>query len=121
MTTAFTTVVILALLPQIAFFVLYWRWIPAWRFNKYGRLAQAGAMCHIILLTLYLCLVWWGKYWNHTVTEVVLVAAFVPLIFFGIFQLSLLRLAVDSSRPVKEVVMVDTGQSVEEDKENLSK
>ena len=120
MSAAFTIVVTLALLPQIAFFVLYWLWIPSWIYNKYGRLAQAGAMCHIILLSLYLILVIFGKHLNQTFAGLMLVSAFIPLILFGIFQLSLLKLAVDSAKamtPVKEVVIVDTGKPVVQDKE----
>jgi hypothetical protein len=121
-TAAFVTVVSLALLPQLLFFVLYWKWIPSWIHNKYGRLAQAGAMCHIILLSLYLFLVAFGKHFNPRLEGIVLVLAFVPLIFFGLFQLSLLKLAVDSANamtPIKEVVIVDTGNPVREDKERV--
>lgn len=120
MTAAFVTVVSLALLPQLLFFFLYWRWIPSWIHNKYGRLAQAGAMCHIILLSLYIVIVVFGKHFNKDFEGIVLILAFVPLILFGLFQLSLLKLAVDSAKamvPVKEVIIVDTGNPAREDKE----
>ena len=97
MTVAFTVVVILALVPQLLFTSLYWKWIPTWIKNPYGRLAQLGSWCHIILLTLYLCFVLFGKYFNPTVAGVMLVAAFIPLVVFGFLQLLLLRKALDQS------------------------
>lgn len=98
MATAFTIVVVLALVPQVLFSMLYWKWIPLWTKNPYGRLAQLGSWCHIILLSLYLCLVLFGKHLNHIVSGVILVSAFVPLVIFGFLQLILLKRAVDSSK-----------------------
>jgi len=96
-TIAFTVIVALALLPQILFSILYWRWIPNWTKNPYGRLAQLGSWCHILLLSLYLVFVIFGKSLNPTFAGVLLVSAFVPLVVFGFLQLALLKLAVDSS------------------------
>jgi hypothetical protein len=100
-TAAFIVVVVLALMPQIAFSVLYWRWIPGWTKNSYGRLAQLGSWCHIILLTLYLVLVLFGKSFNPIVAGVILISAFVPLVLFGVLQLILLKRAVDSAKEKK--------------------
>lgn len=108
MQTAFTIVLILALVPQVFFSVLYWRWIPDWVKNPYGRLAQLGSWCHIILLSLYLVFTEFGRHFNPTVAEYLLILAFVPLVIFGLLQLHLLKMAVDSSQ-------------VEHDKETASK
>lgn len=98
MTVAFTIVVIVALVPQLLFSALYWKWIPLWTRNPYGRLAQFGSWCHIILLTLYLVLTLFGKHFNQFITGIVLVSAFVPLDIYGFLQLILLKKAVESAR-----------------------
>lgn len=98
MTTAFIIVVVLALVPQILFSMLYWKWIPVWIRNPYGRLAQLGSWCHIVLLSLYLGLVLFGKHFNPHVAGVVLILAFVPLVVFGVLQLVLLKKAVEAAR-----------------------
>jgi hypothetical protein len=41
---------------------------------------------------------WFGKYFNVFVAEVMLISAFLPLVFFGLLQLVLLKEAVYSSR-----------------------
>ncbi len=98
MKLAFIVVIALALVPQIIFTVSYWRWIPSWIRNPYGRLAQLGSWCHIILLTLYLCFLVLGRQINPYVAEAMLLTAFLPLVFFGYLQLILLRKAVDSAK-----------------------
>lgn len=98
MTGAFITVVVLALVPQVLFSFFYWKWIPQWTKNPYGRLAQLGSWCHIILLSLYLIFVLFGRHFNPTFAEVLLISAFIPLDIFGYLQLSLLKKAVDSAR-----------------------
>ena len=98
MQTAFTIVLIMALLPQVLFSVLYWKWIPDWVKNPYGFLAQLGSWCHIILLTLYLIFTEFGRHFNPTVAGYILISAFVPLVIFGFLQLHLLKMAVDSSK-----------------------
>lgn len=95
---AFTVVVVMALMPQLLFTALYWKWIPTWIKNPYGRLAQLGSWCHIILLSLYLCFILFGKYFNQVVAEIMLVSAFVPLVIFGFLQLLLLKKAFESSK-----------------------
>lgn len=102
MSVAFTVVVIMALVPQVLFTISYQRWIPSWVKNPYGRMAQLGSWCHIILLSLYLVLVLFGKHFNHVVSGVVLVAAFVPLVVYGFLQLILLKKAVESAKALKE-------------------
>jgi len=97
-TIAFVVIVTMALLPQILFSVLYWKWIPNWTKNSYGRLAQLGSWCHILLLTLYLVFTIFGKSFNPIFAGVVLISAFVPLVVFGFLQLILLKMAVDSSK-----------------------
>lgn len=94
----FVIVLAIALLLQILFSMLYWKWIPGWVKNPYGRLAQLGSWVHIILLSLYLCFTFFGKFFNRYVAEVMLISAFLPLVFFGILQLLLLKQAVDLSR-----------------------
>jgi len=94
----FSLVLIVALALQILFTILYWKWIPSWVKNSYGRLAQLGSWVHIVLLSIYLCFLWFGKYFNRFLAEVMLISAFLPLVFFGILQLLLLKQAVDSSR-----------------------
>jgi hypothetical protein len=95
---AYIVVVALALLPQIAFSFLYWRWIPSWIRNPYGRLAQLGAWCHIVFLSIFECFLIFGKYINRDFASYLLVTSFFPLIFFGILQLDLLKKAVNSAR-----------------------
>lgn len=94
----FSLVLIVALVLQILFTMLYWKWIPSWVKNSYGRLAQLGSWVHIVLLSIYLCFLWFGKYFNVFVAEVMLISAFLPLVFFGLLQLVLLKEAVYSSR-----------------------
>jgi len=101
---AFLIVVILALLPQIAFSICYWRMIPSWVNNPYGRLAQLGAWCHITFLTFYLVVQLFHKYFNVIWVDVIFISAFVPLILFGCFQLYLLKVAVRSAAEEKQKV-----------------
>jgi hypothetical protein len=95
-TAAYIVVVALALLPQILFSVLYWKWIPTWTKNPYGRLAQLGAWCHIIFLSVLEVFLVFGRHMNPNIAKYIFLASFSPLIFYGIFQLSLLKRAVDS-------------------------
>lgn len=103
MTTAYVVVVALALLPQMIFSFLYWRWIPYWVNNPYGRLSQLGAWCHIIFLFMLLSFLVFGEYFNRLVSEYIFLASFFPLIFYGILQLILLRRAVNESKERSEV------------------
>lgn len=116
MTTAFIVVVALALVPQIIFSMLYWKWIPAWIRNPYGRLAQLGSWCHIILLTLYLALAVFGQYFNQTMAGVILILAFVPLVVYGLLQLILLRKAVESADAVIELQLAAADKEEEDSK-----
>lgn|SRR5689334_2392874 len=95
---AFVVVLIVALVLQLAFTMLYWKWIPGWVKNSYGRLAQLGSWVHIILLSVYLCFTLFGRHFNVHVAELLLISAFLPLVFFGFLQLALLKRAVDSSK-----------------------
>ena len=97
MLTAFIVVISLALMPQILFSALYWKWIPLWIRNPYGRLAQLGSWCHIVLLSLYLVFLLFGHLFDRYVASIMLIAAFVPLVLFGFLQLFLLKKAVDSA------------------------
>lgn len=94
----FSIVLVAALLLQVAFTMLYWKWIPGWVKNRYGRLAQLGSWVHIILLSVYLCFTWFGKLLNVLFAEVMLISAFLPLVFFGVLQLVLLKAAVNDSK-----------------------
>lgn len=94
---ALTVVMVLALVPQVVFTIRYWKKLPAWIRHPYGRLAQLGCWCHILLLTLYLAFIWLGMYFNPLVAKILLVSAFVPLIFYGLLQLNLLERAVKSA------------------------
>lgn len=97
MRLAVTLVVALALVPQVLFSVLYWRWIPQWVKNPYGRLSQLGSWCHIVLLILYLLFLLFGRSFDKWVSGVLLILAFSQLVIFGILQLLLLRKAVSDS------------------------
>lgn len=103
MTVAFLIVVILTLVPQLLFSVLYWKWIPQWTKNPYGRLAQFGSWS--ISLTLILCLILAtaGRHLGREVLREVFVFGFLPLLVFGYLQLSLLKRAVDSAKEKEEV------------------
>ena len=103
MTTAFVIVATLALIPQVIFTVLYWKWIPAWVKNPYGRLAQFDSWCRILFYSIMLFLIAFGSKIGHAWASVVFISGFVPVIFFGIFQLALLKRAVDSAKEDKEV------------------
>ncbi len=103
MRLALILVVALALVPQVAFSGLYWIKIPQWTKNPYGRLAQLGSWCHILLLSLYLLFLAVGRYMNRYVAEGLLIVAFGQLFFFGILQLHLLMKAyAESSKSVEE-------------------
>jgi hypothetical protein len=95
---AYIVVVALALLPQITFSFLYWRWIPSWIRNPYGRLAQFGAWCHIVFLSIFEFFLVFGRHINPKFASYVFILSFLPLIFFGILQLDLLKKAVNSAR-----------------------
>ncbi|HEY6019319.1 MAG TPA: hypothetical protein VIY48_05270 [Candidatus Paceibacterota bacterium] len=96
-TAVFIVVVASALILQLLFSILYWVWSPGWIRHPYGRLAQLGSFAHIILLSLYIFFVLFGKYIQKDIAAAVLISGFFPLIFFGILQLVLLKRAVNSS------------------------
>lgn len=96
-TAVFIVVVATALILQLLFSIFYWVWSPGWVKNPYGRLAQLGSFAHIILLSLYIFFVLFGKHVPKNITAVVLISGFFPLVFFGVLQLILLRRAVNSS------------------------
>lgn len=100
MATAYVAVVIMALLPQVLFSILYWTWIPTWIKNPYGRLAQLDAWCRIILLSVFLFINFFGKGLDPNVVTFIFILAFLPLVYFGGLQLILLRRAAKSA-PVK--------------------
>lgn len=105
MKTALTVVMTLALVPQIIFTIRYWKKSPQWTKNLWGRLAQLGCWCHILLLTIYLVFTWFGRYFNVLFAEILLVSAFVPLIFYGVFQLMLLEKALELAEAAKEELL----------------
>lgn len=97
MLAAFIIVMFLALVPQVTFFVLYWRWFPRWKYNSYGQLTMLGSAFHIVVLSLYLWLSLFGDYTNRYVASGIFFFAFGLLILFGVFQLVLLRRAVKAA------------------------
>ena len=98
MTVAFIVVVVLALVPQLLFTALYWKWIPAWTKNPYGRLAQFGSWSISFTLTLCLILATAGRGLPRESLREIFTFGFLPLLFFGYLQLALLKKAVDSSK-----------------------
>lgn len=98
MYVALIVIIILALVPQLLFTALYSKWIPTWVKNPYGRLAQLGSWCHIILLSVYLFFLLFRVHFNRLTAEYILITAFVPLVIFGFLQLILLKRAVDASK-----------------------
>lgn len=102
MRLALTIVVAMALVPQVLFSVLYWRWIPQWVKNPYGRLSQLGSWCHINLLILYLLFLLVGRSMNRWMAGSMLILAFSQLVVFGFLQLALLKRAVVASKKEDE-------------------
>lgn len=97
MSVAFTFVLSLALAQQVTFSVLYWRWIPAWVRNPYGRLAQLGCWSLALILILALIVSATGHSGDST-AKTIYFFGFLPLLAFGFLQLDLLKKAVDSAR-----------------------
>lgn len=102
MTVAFLVVVILALVPQLLFSMLYWKWIPHWTKNPYGRLAQFGSWSISFTLILCLILATIGKGLSRDSLRDIFVFGFIPLLAFGYLQLYLLKKAVDSASKERE-------------------
>lgn len=98
MITAYIVVVALALLPQVVFSVVYWWKIPSWIKNPYGRLAQFGAWCHIIFLGVVLVFLTVGRQTDPHLANFIFLFSFFPLIAYGVFQLFLLKKAIEESR-----------------------
>lgn len=98
MTVAYIVIVLLALLPQAAFTVLYWKWIPSWVRNPYGRLSQLDSWSQIIILFVFLVFLVSGDSVDRDTKRVVMAFCLTPFIFLGVFRLSLLKKAVDSSK-----------------------
>ena len=102
---AYVVVIALVIAPQLLFSVLYWKWIPAWTKNSYGRLAQFDSWAQVLLLVNLLL---FSTGWSDLPLgdkRVILSICLVPSVFIGILKLILLKRAVDSSRvdpPVKE-------------------
>jgi hypothetical protein len=94
----FTGIVILALVPQLLFSVLYWKWIPAWIRNPYGRLAQLDSWSLILLLIFFLVILALGDHIGQTEKRVISAVLLLPFIFAGFLKLTLLKRAVDSSK-----------------------
>ena len=98
MTGLYIIVVTVALVLQILFSVLYWRWIPHWTKNPYGRLAQLGAFALITNLGLVLFVNTAGHDWSRNSVRTVFTFGFLLLVAFGALQLALLKKAVDTAR-----------------------
>ncbi len=98
MAAVYVTVVALALAQQVTFSILYWRWIPHWTKNPYGRMAQLG--CWALIIPLFLSLVTFaisdGGGEGGNTLKVIFTIGFLPLLVFGFMQLDLLKRAVDS-------------------------
>lgn len=97
MVAVYVTVVALALAQQVTFSFLYWRWIPQWTKNPYGRMAQLGCWALIVplLLSLINFAISGGGSGSNTI-RLVFIIGFLPLLAFGFLQLDLLKKAVES-------------------------
>jgi hypothetical protein len=111
---AYIVIVSLALLPLVAFSVLYWKWVPSWVRNPYGRLTQLDSWSQIIVLFLSLVFLLSGTHVDVNVKRVVLTVCLIPFIFIGILRLSLLKKAVDSSKEEDK----DKDKNEDKDKES---
>lgn len=98
MTLAYIVIVTLALLPQVAFSFLYWKWVPSWIRNPYGRLAQLDSFSQILVLFIFLIFLFVGTLIGHETKRFVMAVLLVPFIFLGWLRLVLLKRAVDSSK-----------------------
>lgn len=101
----YVVVIALAMAPQLLFTVLYWKWIPSWTKNSYGRLAQFDSWAQLALLAVLMFFVTNGDRIPLTDKRAILAVCLTPSVFLGILRLVLLKRAVDSSRadtPVKE-------------------
>lgn len=98
MLVAYIVVILLALLPQLLFSVLYWKWIPSWTKNPYGRLAQLDSVALILLLLFFLFVVILGDSMSQGEKRAIAVVLMFPFIVGGFFKLTLLKRAVDSSK-----------------------
>lgn len=98
MVAVFIVVLGVALVLQVLFSFLYWRWFPTWTSHPYGRLAQLGSFSHTILLLIYIFFILFGKLLSQRVAEVVFLSGFIPLIVFGVLQLILLQRAFDLAK-----------------------
>ena len=94
----YIVVIALALAPQILFTVLYWKWIPSWVKNPYGRLAQLDCWSQIALLSLLLVFLIVGQGMSIEAKRGFMALCLIPFIVLGVFRLILLKRAVDSSR-----------------------
>lgn len=102
MTVAYIVIVILALLPQLAFTVLYWKWIPSWVKNPYGRLAQLDSWSQIVLLVLFMVILISGSYFSPGEKRFIATFSITPWIFLGLLRLTLLKRAVDSASKTED-------------------
>ena len=94
----YIVVILLALVPQIVFTFLYWRWIPAWTKNSYGRLAQLDSWSQILFLSAILSFITIGTDWGVEARRTTLAICLIPFAILGVFRLILLKRAVDSAK-----------------------
>lgn len=97
-TVFYIVVLVMALLPQIAFSALYWRWIPAWTKNAYGRLAQLESWSQTYLLLVLLFNLSFSSYLSLDTKRAILATSIVPFIILSGLRIYLLKRAFDSSK-----------------------
>ena len=95
---AYIVIISLALVCQLAFTFLYWKWIPSWVKNPYGRLAQLDSWSQIVLFSFFLTLLTIGTGLSVDSKRTIAAICLMPFIFVGFFKLRLLKKAVDSAK-----------------------
>ena len=98
MIMAYIVIITLALVCQLAFTFLYWKWIPSWVRNPYGRLAQLDSWSQILLFSFFLILLTVGPEISTNSKRAIAAICLMPFIFVGFFKLILLKKAVDSAK-----------------------
>ncbi len=103
-TMIYVIILVLGLGQQLAFSILYWRWIPEWRKNAYGRLAQFESWSSVALLSALLFILLFGTSLNFQTEDKreILAVVLIPFVFLGALKLSLLKRAVDSAKAKQE-------------------
>lgn len=95
---AYIVVIVLALLLQLLFTALYWKWIPSWIKNPFGRLAQSDSWSQILILSTLAVFFFVGDGMSVDHKRTILAIFLLPLVVSSAFRLLLLKKAVDSAR-----------------------